>query len=51
MAKKLIRSSVKSIRAFCLDCGNGQPKEVRLCPNTECPLYPFRMGKNPNRAR
>jgi len=39
---------VKAIRAYCLDCSNNQPKEVRLCPNTTCPLYPFRMGKNPN---
>jgi len=48
MAKKLIRSSIKSIRAFCLECST-TPKEVRLCPNTDCPLYRYRMGKNPNR--
>jgi len=26
-----------------------QANEVRLCPSSECPLYPFRLGKNPNR--
>jgi len=39
---------VQSIRKYCLDCCCGSPKEVRLCPNTDCPLYPFRLGKNPN---
>lgn len=39
---------VQSIRKYCLDCCGDSPKEVRLCPNTECFLYPFRMGKNPN---
>jgi hypothetical protein len=23
--------------------------EVRLCPSENCPLYPYRMGHNPNR--
>lgn len=41
---------LKAIRAKCLDCVCDQPKEVRLCPCTDCPLYPFRMGNNPNRA-
>ena len=41
---------LKAIRAKCLDCMCDQPKEVRLCPSTDCPLYPFRMGKNPNRV-
>lgn len=40
---------VKAIRVKCLDCSNGQMKEIRLCPITDCPLYRFRMGKNPNR--
>ena len=44
------RSPIKSIRAKCLECSNYQPSEVRYCLITECPLYSFRMGKNPNRA-
>jgi len=42
---------VKSIRAYCLDCCGDSPKEVRCCPSSECPLHPFRMGKNPNAKR
>lgn len=42
---------VKAIRAKCLDCCCWQQKEVKLCPITDCPLYPFRMGKNPNCKR
>ncbi len=40
---------IKSIREKCLNCSAYQPKEVRLCPDTECPLFPYRLGKNPNR--
>lgn len=42
---------VKAIRQYCLNCGDGTPTEVRVCPMTECPLYPFRMGKNPYRKQ
>lgn len=38
---------IKSIRAKCRDCCAGQPKEVKLCPATGCPLYPYRMGHRP----
>lgn len=41
---------LKAIRKKCLDCCAGQSKEVRLCTATECPLYAFRMGNNPNRT-
>jgi|SRR5690554_530217 hypothetical protein len=41
---------VKSIRLYCLDCCGNSPKEVRLCPCTDCTLYPFRLGKNPNKT-
>lgn len=44
-------SPLKAIRLKCLDCSAGQPKEVKLCRAIDCSLYPFRMGKNPNRAR
>jgi len=42
-------SPLKAIRKKCLDCSMGSKKEVRLCPMTDCPLYPYRMGHNPNR--
>jgi len=38
---------MKAIRAKCLDC-NGTANEVKLCPCTDCALWPFRLGKNPN---
>ena len=41
---------LKAIRAKCLDCCCQQASEVRACTVTECPLYPYRMGRNPNRA-
>ena len=44
-----ITSPMKAIRAKCLDCCCDQREEVKLCPATTCPLYPFRLGKNPNR--
>lgn len=41
-----IKTPVKAIRAFCLSCV-GTSNEVRLCVSKNCPLYPFRSGKNP----
>ena len=26
----------------------GQKHEIKLCTCTDCPLYDFRLGKNPN---
>ncbi len=48
MTKRL--TPLKAIRAKCLDCSCGSTKAVRECPITDCPLYLYRMGKNPNRA-
>jgi hypothetical protein len=45
--KKL--TPLKSIRAKCLDCSINQPKEVRECQITDCPLWFFRFGTNPKR--
>lgn len=46
-----LKSPIKAIRAKCLDCCCDQKEEVKLCPATACPLYPFRLGKNPFRKR
>lgn len=46
-----ITSPVKAIRAKCLDCCCGQQAEVKSCTAKDCPLYPFRFGKNPYRAK
>lgn len=38
---------MKAIRLKCLNCCCGSSHEVKLCPCTKCPLYPFREGRNP----
>ncbi len=45
-----MKTAVKSIRAYCIECGDGTYKEVRLCPIVDCPLYPYRFGKRPTEA-
>ena len=47
---KLYTTPIKSIRKKCLDCTCNQPKEIRLCPIINCPLYPYRMGRRPDKA-
>ena len=42
----------KSISKYCLECCLGSKKEVRLCSfngikDKFCPLYTYRLGKNP----
>ena len=46
-----LKNPVKAIRAKCLDCCCWQTKEVELCTNEKCALYPFRFGKNPYRSK
>lgn len=45
------QTAVKAIRAKCLECSGGSAAEVRVCELTHCPLYKFRLGKNPNIKR
>jgi hypothetical protein len=40
---------LRAIRLKCLDCSNNQPLEVKNCTITDCPLYCYRLGKNPKR--
>jgi hypothetical protein len=42
---------LKAIRAKCLDCSGGSHADVAGCLVRICPLYPFRMGHNPWRAK
>ena len=44
---EIIKSPVKAIHAFCIDCSGGSSSEVRSCMSANCPLHPFRFGKNP----
>jgi hypothetical protein len=48
---KVITNPVKAIREKCLDCCCGSTADVKDCSVKNCPLYPFRMGKNPYRQR
>lgn len=36
---------LEAIRAKCLDCVYNA-SEVKACVSTNCPLHPFRFGKN-----
>ena len=29
--------------------GSGRPKDIRLCAEVKCSLYPYRLGRNPAR--
>lgn len=38
---------IKAIRAKCMNYCCWSKQEVKLCPTKDCPLYPYRMGRNP----
>jgi hypothetical protein len=38
---------LKAIRRYCLECCCNSAQEIRLCPSTDCPLWPWRFGKRP----
>lgn len=44
---KTNRSMKDAIRMKCLDCCCYQFNEIKACTISNCPLYPFRNGKNP----
>lgn len=46
-----LHNPVKAIRAKCMRCTCDQPGEIDKCPIVDCPLYPFRYGKNPYRTK
>jgi len=43
----------KAIRRFCAECygWSNWEKEVKGCLSMDCPLYPFRLGKDPSRKQ
>ena len=44
-------SPLRIIRDYCLACGEENSySDVEACPIHDCPLYAFRLGKNPNRT-
>ena len=38
------RSRKAAIRSFCLECGGYLEPEVKLCTDTGCPLYQYRLN-------
>jgi hypothetical protein len=40
---------VRAIRQKCMEYQGGSRKAIRNCA-ADCPLHPYRMGRNPNRA-
>lgn len=45
--KKSKGNPLAAIRLFCLECMGGVRAEVDMCTAGECPLYNYRLGKNP----
>jgi hypothetical protein len=43
------RGPLRQIRILCVDCAAG-PKAVRYCTGVDCPVWPYRFGKNPKRV-
>ena len=37
----------KALRKKCIECVCGSAHEVRMCPLSACPVWPFRFGRNP----
>lgn len=35
------------MRRFCLECEGGNKEAVKECSTSDCPIHPFRFGKNP----
>lgn len=44
-----IRTPLKAIKQFCFECCGESKSEVKRCCSANCPLKPFRLGKNPFR--
>lgn len=42
---------LKAMREKCLDCMGGHLSEVKLCPISTCPLYPYRVGSTQKRVK
>ena len=42
-------SPLDAIKDFCMECCGYQRDEVKTCSAPMCPLYEFRLGKNPYR--
>lgn len=43
-------TSLAAIKRRCQDCAGGTTVGANGCTHTSCDLWPFRIGRNPNRA-
>jgi len=39
---------IKAIRYHCIECVGFQKAMIPGCLSKHCPLYPFRLGRNPS---
>jgi len=46
-AKNGYVTPMAAIRNKCLDCCCWNSTEVALCTATQCPIFPYRFGRNP----
>lgn len=47
-----ITSPLKAIKTFCVEeCNCGNYNYAKTCVDPKCPLYAFRLGKNPYRKK
>lgn len=44
-----VKTPIKAIRAKCLDRCCDSFQEVKRCPITDCPLYPYRLVHRPKK--
>ena len=47
----LSKNPLDTIRRKCIDCSYGSSYEVKLCSVSNCVLYLWRFGKNPNPSK
>ncbi len=40
---------IRGVRFHCIECA-GTAQEVKRCTCQLCPLYPYRLGSNPERS-
>lgn len=43
-----VRNPLTAIRAFCVTCMGGYAHLIPECTAPKCPLFAYRMGRNPN---
>ena len=48
--RERIKNPATAIRAYCVECMGGSVSGVKDCTSMTCPLWNFRMGKDPLRG-